>query len=218
MIEHRYYVRNTESGRLENAPFVDISYKWAGGGLFSSALDLCRLGSVLLTCYQSKPSENLLTVRRWIEQQLGSKTPNTIEPSCNIPFLLKPETVSAMWKETVRNIYFSSNPRLSYGMGWIVQREGPQVKGGKKEPFCVGHTGAAVGASSVLLILPCNKRALDISGGDIGITSEDSLNVDNQRHNSVPHGVVVAVLFNLQEVHGMFSLGSKIATIFHQNV
>ena len=31
----RYYVRN-EKGRLENAPLVDNSYKWAGGGFLST--------------------------------------------------------------------------------------------------------------------------------------------------------------------------------------
>ena len=39
----RPYVRN-EDGRFENAPYVDNSYKWAGGGFVSTAEDLVRFG------------------------------------------------------------------------------------------------------------------------------------------------------------------------------
>jgi len=39
----RPYVRNAD-GRLENAPYVDNSYKWAGGGFLSTAEDLVRFG------------------------------------------------------------------------------------------------------------------------------------------------------------------------------
>jgi CubicO group peptidase (beta-lactamase class C family) len=37
-----YYVR--EDGALRNAPYVDNSYKWAGGGYLSTAEDLVRFG------------------------------------------------------------------------------------------------------------------------------------------------------------------------------
>ncbi len=49
VIEHRarYYVRAT-NGSLLNAPYVDNSYKWAGGGFISTPEDLVRLGSALL--------------------------------------------------------------------------------------------------------------------------------------------------------------------------
>jgi len=49
VIEHRarYYVRST-NGSLLNAPYVDNSYKWAGGGFISTPEDLVRLGSALL--------------------------------------------------------------------------------------------------------------------------------------------------------------------------
>ena len=48
IIEHRsrFYMRT--KGQLENAPFVDNSYKWAGGGFLSTAEDLVRFGSRLL--------------------------------------------------------------------------------------------------------------------------------------------------------------------------
>jgi len=43
----RFYGRS-EDGRLMNAPAVDNSYKWAGGGFLSSVEDLVRFGSAHL--------------------------------------------------------------------------------------------------------------------------------------------------------------------------
>jgi CubicO group peptidase (beta-lactamase class C family) len=49
ILEHRarFYVRD-RNGALLNAPYVDNSYKWAGGGFLSNAEDLTRFGSALL--------------------------------------------------------------------------------------------------------------------------------------------------------------------------
>ena len=43
----RYYERD-RTGVLRNAPYVDNSYKWAGGGFISNTEDLVRFGSALL--------------------------------------------------------------------------------------------------------------------------------------------------------------------------
>jgi serine beta-lactamase-like protein LACTB, mitochondrial len=43
----RFYTRYKDKP-VRNAPFVDNSYKWAGGGFLSSAEDLVRFGSALL--------------------------------------------------------------------------------------------------------------------------------------------------------------------------
>ena len=43
----RFYARD-EQGRLLNAPYIDSSYKWAGGGFLGNAEDLVRFGSAHL--------------------------------------------------------------------------------------------------------------------------------------------------------------------------
>ena len=43
----RFYEKEKD-GALENAPYVDNSYKWAGGGFLSTSEDLVRFGSILL--------------------------------------------------------------------------------------------------------------------------------------------------------------------------
>lgn len=49
LILHRpRYYELTEDGKLINAPYVDLSYKWAGGGYLSTAPDLVRFGIGLL--------------------------------------------------------------------------------------------------------------------------------------------------------------------------
>ncbi len=49
IIPHRvdFYIHG-ENGRLLNAPFVDNSYKWAGGGFLSTPSDLIRFGFGML--------------------------------------------------------------------------------------------------------------------------------------------------------------------------
>ncbi len=46
IIAHRasFYERDRETGRVLNAPYVDNSYKWAGGGFISNTEDLVRFG------------------------------------------------------------------------------------------------------------------------------------------------------------------------------
>ena len=43
----RFYEKEKD-GTLENAPYADNSYKWAGGGFLSTSEDLVRFGSMLL--------------------------------------------------------------------------------------------------------------------------------------------------------------------------
>jgi serine beta-lactamase-like protein LACTB len=47
----RYYKKST-TGRLKNVPYVDNSWKWAGGGFLSTVGDLLRFGNAMMYSYQ----------------------------------------------------------------------------------------------------------------------------------------------------------------------
>ncbi len=57
IVEHRtrFYTRAKE-GELQNGPYVDNSYKWAGGGFLSTGEDLVRFGSAHLRGGHLKPA------------------------------------------------------------------------------------------------------------------------------------------------------------------
>ena len=52
----QYYIRD-EYHRLKNAPYVNNSYKWAGGGFLSNVGDLVKFGNAMLYSYQHKRTE-----------------------------------------------------------------------------------------------------------------------------------------------------------------
>ena len=160
---------------------MDNSYKWAGGGFTSTAEDLVRFGSAVLSCYQTGVSNGTA---------IRNDSPN--KPAISRKMLLDSSTAVMMWTQAVADVKFGSDPPIGYGLGWLVQKEDAGVVGGKSRPFCVGHTGGAVGASSVLMIAPAAESNSDV----------------------IPQGIVVAVIFNLQEVGQMYSLGIKIAEEF----
>ena len=47
----RFYSK-TKAGCLKNVPYVDNSWKWAGGGLLSTVGDLLRFGNAMMYSYQ----------------------------------------------------------------------------------------------------------------------------------------------------------------------
>jgi len=202
LLPSRHYVQN-QKGYLKNTPYVDNSYKWAGGGFISNAKDLVRFGNALLACYQLSsisPAQKVISDDPL--QSLASQEERIFKG------VLDPETVVEMWKPVATDIKFTSrDPVLSYGMGWFLQAGDTEVVGGKAKPFCVGHTGGAVGATGVLLIVPQNPQP-----GEDEVSTLNALSAETIE----PRGVVVAVIFNLQEVKGMFSLGVQIAEEFMQ--
>jgi len=58
----RCYQRD-KLGRLKNASYVDLSYKWAGGGFLSTVGDLIKFGNVLMYCYQVKYLRNFAPIQ-----------------------------------------------------------------------------------------------------------------------------------------------------------
>ncbi|XP_078541402.1 serine beta-lactamase-like protein LACTB, mitochondrial [Lissotriton helveticus] len=128
----RYYVYN-KKGRLVNAPYVDNSYKWAGGGFVSTVGDLLTFGNVLLYSYQ---------VSRF--QNAGGKL---------LRGYLKPGTIAMMWTP-VPNTEMSWDKDGKYAMGWAAVESKQEYGQCRQQRHYVSHTGGAVGGSSVLLILP----------------------------------------------------------------
>jgi hypothetical protein len=91
-----------------------------------------------------------------------------------------------------------SSPPVYYGMGWFVREEKKGLMEGDNYPFFFGHTGGAVGVSSVLTIMPAED------------SKEQPRNLDGEG----PQGVAVAVILNLEDVKGVSKLGSRIAREF----
>ena len=67
------YVRDKHH-RLRNAPYVDNSYKWAGGGFLSTVGDLVKFGNAMLYSFQQK---NVPSVNK--EEQKTSEESSTQE-------------------------------------------------------------------------------------------------------------------------------------------
>ncbi len=68
----RYYVKDDE-GRILNAPRVDNSYKWAGGGFISTAEDVVRFGHAVLSNEIVQP-QTVKTLFASLETNTGEMT------------------------------------------------------------------------------------------------------------------------------------------------
>lgn len=172
--------RYNKNGRLENCPYVDLSYKWAGGGYLSTVGDLIKFGNAMLYSYQQ--NTNL--------QGQQEKT---------LPGYLKQETVQAIWKP-IPTARAKPTNEYCYAMGWTVVEKEQQHGHCRPHRHFVAHSGGAMGFSSMLTIAPsqkadidgCNDRASVLENKDI---KRVSLNATNP-----PKGVVVALYVNLLDV------------------
>lgn len=170
----RFYHLN-KKGRVVNCPYVDNSYKWAGGGFLSTAGDLLLFGNALLYSHQLaqlKDTKGLL------------------------PGFLRPQTSLDLWAPVDRTEPSWDKDGL-YAQGWLVVEKLQKYGQCKSRRHYVSHTGGAVGASSVLLILP----------------SEGTLQPEGTRTGFLPQGIVVAIITNMQSV-GLNSTALKIAYEF----
>ncbi|EDV25757.1 uncharacterized protein TRIADDRAFT_12911, partial [Trichoplax adhaerens] len=165
----RYYRRN-KKGKLRNAPYVDISYKWAGGGLVSNVADLVKFGNVMLYSRQYSTIAHAINESNYDSQDITKRS---------IPKgYLNSDTVKAMWtpaSATLEKVGFSTG----YGLGWTVADNKIWVGYGHEELPWVGHSGGAVGCSSTLVILQPKE-----------------VNVNEP----APQGIVVAILVNMEAV------------------
>ncbi|XP_053573275.1 serine beta-lactamase-like protein LACTB, mitochondrial isoform X2 [Bombina bombina] len=169
----RYYSFNHKK-RLVNSPYVDNSCKWAGGGFLSTINDLLLFGNVLLYSYQTQDAPHLL------------------------PGYLKPETISMMWSQ-VPNTEMSWDKDGKYAMGWGTVERKQEYGQCKYQRHYVSHTGGAVGASSVILILP-----------------EEEIPTKMKNQSVIPpKGIVVTIIANMQGT-GLNSTALKIALEFEK--
>ncbi|VDM49248.1 unnamed protein product, partial [Toxocara canis] len=164
----RYYYRDRHHN-LKNAPEVDNSYKWAGGGLLSNVNDLLIFANAMLYSFHCS--------------RLNGASNEPAEPP-----LLQPEAIKTFWKGEI-----DGKHGFRYGLGWY-KSENNQVYGGgngwTRNGFWM-HTGAAVGASSILLVKP-------------------SFNATGLK------GVCVAILVNLHDCRQLTNLALEIAEIFSE--
>ncbi|XP_031714102.1 serine beta-lactamase-like protein LACTB, mitochondrial [Anarrhichthys ocellatus] len=169
----RFYHLN-KRGRVMNCPYVDNSYKWAGGGFLSTVGDLLLFGNALLYSYQVahlKDTEGFL------------------------PGFLKPQTAIDLWSPVDRTEASWDKDGL-YAQGWLVVEKLQKYGQCRKRRHYVSHTGSAVGASSVLLVLP-----------------SEEIDENQGRTPLLPQGVVVTIITNMQSV-GLNSTALKIAHEF----
>ncbi|XP_061577828.1 serine beta-lactamase-like protein LACTB, mitochondrial isoform X2 [Cololabis saira] len=169
----RYYHLN-KKGRVVNCPYVDNSYKWAGGGFLSTVGDLLLFGNALLYSYQIAQLENTRDL---------------------LPGFLKPKTAIELWAPVDKTEASWDKDGL-YAQGWLVVEKEQKYGLCRKRRHYVSHTGGAVGASSVLLVLP----------------SEEMVQRQGQTP-PLPQGVVVTIIANMQSV-GLNSTALKIAHEF----
>ncbi|GFR73695.1 serine beta-lactamase-like protein LACTB, mitochondrial [Elysia marginata] len=161
-------------GRVVNCPYVDNSYKWAGGGLLSTTEDLVKFGNILL--YSAEHQDE--------------------DPSP--PGYLKASTVWKFWSPPPSGGR-SITPR--YGLGFELTPEEQQYGMCGHHSFGAGHTGNAVGASSVLFILPRYAKVGDSAAcaGSNGPQVKSGL-APLTTKNGLPQGVVVAIIVNLPSI------------------
>ena len=117
-------------------PYVDNSYKLAGGGILSTVGDLLKFGNYLLNSYQKDSSSNYLT---------QSTMKNYVWSKQSVPVTIRKNKID-------KTPIILPLEKTYYGLGWqLVYDTSDSLK-------LVYHTGGAVGASSCLLIIPKLKE------------------------------------------------------------
>lgn len=145
----------TKKGVLTNCPSVENNYKIAGGGLLSTIPDLLKFGNVMMYSY------------------LGG------DPQSQLKGFLKQETVEQMWRPVPLTNRSSGSSKFNrffnYGMGWFVIKDAElscAACASPPFPTVAYHSGAAVGASSAILVLPeqeivvaafCNLQEINLA-------------------------------------------------------
>jgi CubicO group peptidase (beta-lactamase class C family) len=199
--------RRTKDG-LENAPYVNLSNKWAGGGFLSTALDVCNFGNALLqknavvsektiqemfseqfipiksinTEVTKNPSENTslevapsITESSKQEQDMQALPAESSSPS-EENWNVKKENSEENRKKDAQNVEINPENETEtvilsaykppnfkgtgYGLGFSTKQE--YLPNRKKKVKVVAHTGGAVGASSILYMIPEERLVISV--------------------------------------------------------
>ena len=154
----------------------------------------------------------------------------TSKGNVNLPRkgFLKQDTVKMLWSPVVPYSSSSSekksvvktdnSDKAHYGMGWAIMPPSNRYAFCKDQRCFVSHTGGAMGASSVLLILPKNvpkenEKFVNNKTNDSLKNNEKNIDVPAQPPLRLPEGVVVSIICNTSNV-GMTKLALDIAKVF----
>ncbi|KAF6779149.1 hypothetical protein AHF37_01494 [Paragonimus kellicotti] len=177
--------RRNDKGVLENTPMIDNSYKWAGGGILSTAPDLIRLANHLAYAY-------------W---------------GC-LPYsgVLRPDTLDELWMVSAVNPESRWQPGLGW---FLSRRSGlPPPTGTPICPdrWYVMHTGGAVGGTTVLLLsLPCCRSTNGQPKHEL--VQHDQHNPDVIAQTSKLPPICVAILTNLEDASGISDLAVSLVEL-----
>ncbi|ETO23586.1 beta-lactamase [Reticulomyxa filosa] len=140
IIPHRskQYKRNDSHTQLINAPFVDNSNKFAGGGVLSTSWDIAWFGHVLI----NRMDDELLLPKDVVLQLLAPYKRQNIDN-----------------KDSSENMLLTSKDgkKYGYGIGWKVQiSDVCKSANGDDIVYLLeaSHSGGACGGSSFLLVRP----------------------------------------------------------------
>ena len=135
---------------------------------------------------------------------------------------LKQETVQMLWSPIVPMSSSSSekksllktdqSDKVHYGMGWTFLPPSKRYAFCKDQRCFISHTGGAMGASSVLLILPRSPKNESMKA--VKESTDKCTKIDSAKPSAhVPEGVVVTIICNTSSV-GLSKLALDIAKVF----
>ncbi|XP_076811384.1 serine beta-lactamase-like protein LACTB, mitochondrial isoform X2 [Clavelina lepadiformis] len=200
----RYYIR--KDGKLENAPYVNNSYKWAGAGFLSSVGDLIKFGNAMMYSFQ-------------LQNQKSSNS--DLENNSSIPGILRADTVREMWRSVIlrkRGRGSKMPENISYGLGWEVYPSMKWFGLCPKWQLEVAHSGLTCGASSILFLVPrrdslhFSNQTLIPNGRNISQIAHCFESDKTNAGNGIK-GIAVAILTNIHGIN-LTSVARDIANEF----
>ncbi|CAG5134366.1 unnamed protein product [Candidula unifasciata] len=133
----QYYVKD-DRGKIVNAPYVDNSYKWAGGGLLSTSEDMVKFGNILLYSAQHRDEGTILLT------------------DAGPPGFLKSSTMWKFWSSPNKE-----GAKSTYGLGFEIRPANEVFGMCDHKGFGAGHTGTKiVGDTSLVLEKQTNESVV----------------------------------------------------------